>query len=102
LSISLELRLITIEECIRHAERQIDQNRRRVVFDVDIPHGEKVFSIFEPHTEWISKGKAGVPQELDLGVYVHKDQFGFILHHRSILRQIDDKLAVVMIEKDQG
>jgi hypothetical protein len=27
-----------------------------------IPHEEKVFSIFEGHTEWISKGKAGVPQ----------------------------------------
>jgi len=29
-----------------------------------IPHNEKVFSIFEEHTEWISKGKAGVSQEL--------------------------------------
>ena len=58
LSMSQELRLITIEEYIRHAERQIDQIRRRVVFDEKIPHEEKVFSIFQPHTEWISKGKA--------------------------------------------
>jgi hypothetical protein len=99
LSMSQQLRLITIEEYIRHAERQIDQIRRRVVFDEKIPHGEKVFSIFEPHTEWISKGKAGVPQELGLGVCVHKDQFGFILHHRVMLQQTDDKLAVVMIEE---
>jgi hypothetical protein len=99
LSMSQQLRLITIEEYIRHAERQIDQIRRRVVFDEKIPHEEKVFSIFQPHTEWISKGKAGVPQELGLGVCVHKDQFGFILHHRVMLQQTDDKLAVVMIQE---
>jgi len=99
LSMSQELRLITIEEYIRHAERQIDQIRRRVVFDEKIPHEEKVFSIFQPHTEWISKGKAGVAQELGLGVCVHKDQFGFILHHRVMLQQTDDKLAVVMVQE---
>ena len=27
-------------------------------WDKIIPHDEKVFSIFEEHTEWISKGKA--------------------------------------------
>ncbi len=50
-----------------HAERQIDQIRRRVLAGETIPHSEKVFSIFEPHTEWISKGKAGVPVELACG-----------------------------------
>jgi hypothetical protein len=95
---SQELRLITIEEYIRHAERQIDQIRRRVVFDEQIPHGEKVFSIFEPHTEWISKGKAGVPQELGLGVCVIKDQYGFILHHQVLEQQTDDKVAVDMAQ----
>jgi hypothetical protein len=99
LSMSQELRLISIEEYIRHAERQIDQIRRRVVFDEKIPHKEKVFSIFEPHTEWISKGKAGVPQELGLAVCVHKDQYGFILHHRVMQQETDDKVAVVMVQE---
>ena len=58
-----------------------------------------MFSIFEPHTEWISKGKAGVAQELGLGVCVHKDQYGFILHHRIMQHQTDDKLAVVMVQE---
>jgi hypothetical protein len=49
-----------------HAERQIDQIQRRVLEGEVIPHHEKVFSIFEPHTEWIVKGKAGVPVELGL------------------------------------
>ncbi len=99
LSMSQELRLITIEEYIRHAERQIDQIRRRVVFDEEIPHGEKVFSIFQPHTEWISKGKAGVPLELGLGLCVRNDQYGFILLHRVMPQETDEKLAVEMEEE---
>jgi transposase, IS5 family len=99
LSLMQDLRLTTIEEYIRHAQRQIDQIRRRVVFDEKIPHAEKVFSIFEPHTEWISKGKAGVPQELGLKVCVLKDQNGFILHHRVMLGETDDKVAVAMVQE---
>ncbi|MBW2605283.1 MAG: ISNCY family transposase [Deltaproteobacteria bacterium] len=98
LSTFQNLRLSTIEEYIRHAERQIDQIYRRTVLDEKIPHEEKVFSIFEQHTEWLSKGKAGVPQELGLKVCVLKDQFGFILHHLVMEQQTDDKVAVDMTQ----
>jgi hypothetical protein len=98
LSLSQDFRLSLVEHYIRHAERQIDQVRRRVVLDEKIPHAEKVFSIFEPHTEWISKGKAGVPQELGLKVCVLKDQYGLILHHQVMEQQTDDKVAVAMAQ----
>lgn len=75
------LKLIEIKGFMQHAQRQIDQIRRRVIQGETIAHGEKVFSIFEPHTEWISKGKAGVPVELGLRVCVLEDQYGFVLHH---------------------
>ncbi|MBU1109441.1 MAG: ISNCY family transposase [Candidatus Riflebacteria bacterium] len=96
---SQDLRLTAIEDYIGHARRQIDQIRRRVILGEKIPHSEKVFSIFEPHTEWISKGKAGVPQELGLRVCVLKDQNGFILHHRVMHKQTDDKVAVTMVQE---
>jgi IS5 family transposase len=99
LSISQDLRLSSVKQYIDHAKRQIDQIRRRVVLDEKIPHEEKVFSIFEPYTEWISKGKAGVPQELGLGVCVLKDQYGFILHHRVLEQQTDVKVAVAMAQE---
>ena len=79
-----------------HALRQIDQIERRVIHGEVIPHSEKVFSIFEPHTEWISKGKAGVPVELGLRVCILEDQYQFILHHHVMERQTDDKVAVLM------
>lgn len=97
-----DFRLCRVEEFIHHAERQIDQTIRRVVFEEKIPHEEKVFSIFEPHTEWISKGKAGVPQELGLKVCVLKDQYGFILHHQVMEQQTDDKVAVSMVQETKN
>ncbi len=46
--------ILQIDDYIKHAERQIDQTDRRVLQGEVIPHCEKVFSIFKPHTEWIS------------------------------------------------
>lgn len=94
-------RIIALNEYITHANRQIDQIRRRVLQGEKIPHCEKVFSIFEPHTEWISKGKAGVPQELGLKVCVLEDQYGLILHHRVMVKETDDKVAVTMVDAAQ-
>lgn len=95
------LRIKQVEEYIHHAERQIDQIRRRVINGEAIAHSEKVFSIFEPHTEWISKGKAGVPVELGLKVCIVKDQFQFTLHHRVMQHETDDQIAVSIIEEVQ-
>ena len=94
-------RIMMIENFIMHAERQIDQIIHRVIKDEKIPHSEKVFSIFEEHTEWISKGKAGVPQELGLKVCVLEDQYGFILHHHVMVDQTDDQIAVEMVADTQ-
>ena len=92
-------RIMEIEKFIAHAERQMDQVRRRVLEGETIPHHEKVFSLFEEHTEWISKGKAGVPQELGLKVCVVKDQFGFLIHHRVMQKEMDDQIAVPIIKE---
>lgn len=93
--------IFTIEKFIAHAERQIDQIHRRVILGEKIPHAEKVFSIFEEHTEWISKGKAGVPVELGLKVCVLEDQYGFILHHRVVENETDDQVAVLMVAESR-
>jgi hypothetical protein len=98
-SIVVQLRIQEIFKNIAHAERQIDQIRRRVIEGETIPHEEKVFSIFEEHTEWIKKGKAGVPVELGLRVCIVKDQFGFILHYRVMQNETDDKVAVPIIKE---
>ena len=90
---------IEIEAFLTHADRQIDQTRRRVILGEAIPHAEKVFSVFETHTEWISKGKAGVPVELGLRVCVMEDQHRFILHHQVMEKQTDDQVTVAMVKE---
>ena len=76
------LALLSIDEYLGHAARQLDQVERRLLKGETIPQNEKVFSIFEPHTRWVVKGKAGVPVELGVPVCVVEDQFQFLLHHK--------------------
>jgi transposase, IS5 family len=96
-----ERELQELERFLTHAERQIDQIRRRVLQGEVIPHDEKVFSVFEEHTEWICKGKAGVPQELGLRVCILEDQYGFVLHHHVMQQQTDDAVALFMVRETQ-
>ncbi len=49
--------LINLFRYMEFLDKFIDQLDRRVLQDEKIPHGEKLFSIFEEYTEWITKGK---------------------------------------------
>ncbi len=93
------IQLCKLNEFIQHALRQIDQIDRRVLRGEKIPHDEKIFSLFQPHTEWINKGKAGVPVELGLRVCVMEDRDGFILNHQVMEKTTDDKVALSMVEE---
>lgn len=89
-------RLLEIEKFINHGRTLIGQIRRRVIGGERIAHEEKIFSVFEDYTEWISKGKAGVAQELGLKVCILEDQHGFILSHKVMRKQTDEEIAVEM------
>jgi IS5 family transposase len=88
-----------IARFVEHGKRQIDQITRRCFQGETIKHDEKVFSIFEEHTEWISKGKAGVPQELGLRVCIIESSCGFILHHKVMQNETDDVVAVPIVKE---
>ena len=90
-------RKVEFEGFVTHAVRQIDQIRRRIILGETIPHVEKVFSIFQPHTEWISKGKAGVAVELGVKVCIVEDQYQFILYHQVMQQQTDDQVTLEMV-----
>ena len=96
-----EIHFSEIMRYVAHTFRQADQIERRVIQGEKIPHDEKVFSLFEEHTEWISKGKAGVLMELGLNVCVMEDQYGFILHHKIMQNISDCEIAVDMVKETQ-
>ena len=94
-----------IEQYQQYAKTFVDQIERRVIKGETINHEEKIFSIFEPHTEWVSKGKAGVPVELGVKLAIVQDQHQFILHHHVIQQQQDVHIAqdlVRAIEEKYG
>ncbi len=61
-----------------------------------------MFSIFEPHTRWIKKSKAGVPVELGVPVCILEDQDQFILHHEILWKGSGVDVAVPMVAATQA
>lgn len=91
-----------LERWVGFAYHQIDLIQRRVLTGETIPHAEKVFSIFEDYSEWLCKGKAGVPVELGLAVCVMESSDGFILHHKVMQHCTDSDIAVDMVRETQA
>ena len=87
--------LVYYFECLN---KQINLLERRVIFGEVIPQSEKVYSIFEPYTEWIQKGKAGNKVELGLRVAIATDQHHFILGYRVMEQEQDLDVAVPMVD----
>lgn len=59
-----------------------DQIERRLIDQEKIPAAEKTFSIFEEHTEWITKGKLNKKVELGHLVLITTDQYHFIVDYK--------------------
>jgi len=62
--------------------KHIDLVERRLVSKESIPHEEKVFSLFEPHTELIKKGKAMPPVEFGHRLLVSTEQHGLVIDYK--------------------
>ncbi len=72
-----------------------DTARRRVLEDEKVPNEDKLFSIFEPHTQLYRRGKAGEPNQYGRLVFVCEDALGFISHHFVMPRDAHDQDVVV-------
>lgn len=72
-----------------------DQARRRVLDGQSVPHDEKLFSLFEPQTQLIMRGK--VPQPIEFGhrVLVIEDGAGFVCHYTVLPHGAEDSGVVV-------
>ena len=81
-----------------HLDKHIDLVARRLIDGESISHSEKVFSLFEPYTEWIKRGKAAKRQELGLKIAIAQDQFGFIIANQVMQQQHDKDIAVPITE----
>ena len=80
-------------------KKHIDLVERRVIEGEQIPVDEKVYSLFEPHTEWLYKGKANKRVELGHNILVASDQWGFVVEHRVIERDADVSLSIPLADR---
>jgi len=65
-------------------DRVIDQTRRRVIDGEQVPAGEKVYSIFESHTDLIKRGKARKPVEFGHKVFLAESARGLITDYQVL------------------
>lgn len=68
---------------------------RRVVLSETVPNAEKLFSLFEPDTELIKRGKAASPIEFGHKVMVIEDAVGFICHWKVLPIGMDERDALI-------
>jgi IS5 family transposase len=80
---------IALQQYIGYIAKFIDQIQRRLLQGEVIPANEKIFSIFEPHTEWISKGKLNKKVELGHLTLITTDQHSFIVDYKVMEKQKD-------------
>lgn len=92
---------MAIEELRRQVEhfcalgdRVIDQARRRVLFGEQVGTDEKIYSIFEPHTDLIKRGKVRAPVEFGHKVFLAESAQGLITQYEVLKGNPPDEVHV--------
>jgi IS5 family transposase len=97
-SLADALALVHLVEQLEHFRalglRAVDQARRRVLQGEQVPNDEKLFSIFEPHTELLIRGKAGKDVEFGHMVSIHQVAGSFITDYRVLDKRPADHALV--------
>ena len=91
--------IVMLEHYKKYITRFTDQIERRLLKGEVIPAKEKIYSIFEEHTEWISKGKLNRKVELGHLVLITTDQYQFIADYKVMEKQKDAKQISDLCER---
>jgi len=79
--------------------KHIDLVERRLIKREEIPHHEKIFSIFEPYTEWINKGKQHPNVELGKNFQITSDQFNLIIDYKIMENEVDKSTVISLANR---
>jgi transposase, IS5 family len=74
--------------------RVIGQARRRVLDGEQVPASEKIYSIFEPHTDLIKRGKVRTPVEFGHKVFLAESAKGLITQYDVVKGNPVDEVHV--------
>ena len=94
-----DLPVANIREEIAHycdlGSRVIDQARRRVLDGEQVANVDKIYSIFEPHTDLIKRGKVRTPVEFGHKVFLAESAQGLITQYEVLKGNPSDEVHVV-------
>src|ERR1700730_5573888 len=80
--------------------RVVNQSRRRVLNGEQVPAAEKLYSIFEPHTDLIKRGKVQTPIEFGHKVFLAESARGLITQYDVLDgNPVDEQHVVVSLER---
>ena len=91
--------MMELEHYMQLLEKHIDLLERRVIKGEKIPHDEKIFSIFEDHTEWITKGKMRPNVELGKKVSITTDQYNLIVDYYIMDHESDSEIVPKLVRR---
>ena len=97
-----EMDALLLHNLFRYMEflnKFIDLLDRRILQGEQIPHEEKIFSIFEEYTELIKKGKLHPNVELGKKVAITTDQFNLIVDYRIMEHESDSEIVIPLADK---
>jgi len=80
-------------------DKVIDQARRRVFENETVPPKEKIYSIFEPHTDLIIRGKARTPMEFGHKILLCETAIGLVSQYEVLDGNPSDESHVEPILK---
>ena len=83
-----------IQHYCKLGDRVIDQSRRRVLEGEQVPNAEKIYSIFEPHTDLIKRGKVQTPMEFGHKVFLAESAQGLITQYEVLQGNPNDEQHV--------
>lgn len=92
--------LKNLQHFLELTEKVCDYSQRRVLLGETIPNSEKIFSMFEPHTELIRRGKVQQENQFGHNVLVVEDAAGFICDYRVIPNGTPDKEVLLPTMKE--
>jgi transposase, IS5 family len=85
----------TLQTFVPRLEQVISQTTRRVIHGKSVPAGEKLVSLFEPHTAIIRKGKASKPVEFGRVLWLGEAEGGIITQARVLDGNPDDAAQLI-------
>lgn len=100
----------TMEFCLKElvhyralGERVLDQARRRILDQETVPNEEKIFSLFEPLTELLKRGKAARPIEFGHMIQIQQVEGKFITDYEVFEKKpVEHELVEPALERHKA